>query len=433
MDTVPVAPGAPNGGAPGGVVPAQQPVPVLPGLAPGPQGSQVPGLVVPIPGPARTGAFSRVRARWLPVWAIVGMVALTVPLMAVEGALSATDFDEVMTFAMYLPIVAWVWLMVVRRAGVELGAMFRWPRLGAYWAVVAGMFAIQFVFSIAAITLTELLVPGFDDALGDMGTGNVVLAMLGIVIVPPLVEETLFRGVLIERFAVKWRLWVGILLSAVLFAVLHVDPLGALMFGVVTTLLYLRTGSLWPGILLHATNNLVALASIRATGPQAEQGVPPDTVESLTTAGVLLLVAVPFLAWFIHATWPRAGHLTPYQVHELRVGLPERSIEAVGWSGLPGYPVRAVATPTHLVVAQPVSHEAIAVLPLESIRSLYTSAVPGGELVVVLLVDGSWTTLQAAGGIPARNRELATLIRERAEQAAYRAATSPATAPIRAG
>ena len=41
------------------------------------------------------------------------------------------------------------------------------------------------------------------------------------------------------------------------------------MFGVVTGLLYLRTGSLWPGIIIHFVNNLVAVVAIRVAGPEA--------------------------------------------------------------------------------------------------------------------------------------------------------------------
>jgi hypothetical protein len=45
---------------------------------------------------------------------------------------------------------------------------------------------------------------------------------------------------------------------------------------------------------------------------------------------------------------------------------------------------------------------------------VYPSQVPGGEQVIVVLRDGSWTAMQVAGGALRANRALADIIRERA-------------------
>jgi uncharacterized protein len=370
--------------------------------------------------PPRTGAFSRVRARWLPLWALLGMVvalAVGALLAPVVGQASADGWVGVLA---YLPLAAWV-LVMVRRAGVQLGVLFRWPRLGAFWWVVVGMLVVQFLFSIAAVTLTQLVVPGLADALEGVGEGNLLLAVVGLVVLPPLVEETVFRGVLVERFAVKWGLAVGIVVSAVAFGLLHVDPIGAGMFGVVTALLYLRTGSLWPGILIHAANNLVALLSMRLADPAAAS--EPTVQESLIIAAVCLALSVPFLVWFLRVHWPRRGTRTPYQWHEWTHGLPERQVQPLAWSAAPGVPLRLSASATHLVLGPPhAPAEPLALLPLEQVQAVYPTDVPGGSQVVVLLRDGSWTTLQAAGGLPSTNRDLAPVIAERAASAAARAA-----------
>jgi hypothetical protein len=227
---------------------------------------------------------------------------------------------------------------------------------------------------------------------------------------------------LLERFSVKWRLGVAIVVAALLFGILHADPVGAGMFGVVTALLYVRTGSLWPGILIHAANNLIALVAMRAAGPEVAPP-PVDVADSLISAAIFLALSVPFLAWFIRVHWPRRGTLTPYQWHELATGLPARRVDSVVWSGAAGQ-VRLEASSTHLVVSDPGppggTARPIAVLPLERVRAAYPAPVPGGELVVVLLNDGSWTTMHVRSGSPAGNRALAQVIAERGEQAAYR-------------
>ena len=269
------------------------------------------------------------------------------------GELGTPASDELLSALLYLPVIAWIWFMVVRRGGVRLGAMLRWPALGTYWFVVAGMLVVQFMFSLAAITLTELVAPWMDDSLAGVGQGNLLLALIGIVILPPLVEEITFRGILLERFAVKWRVGVAVIVSAVCFGILHADPIGAGMFGVVTGLLYLRTGSLWPGIIIHFVNNLVAIISIRIAGPEAAAQTPTLS-ESLTTAGLFLVLSLPFLVWFIWTHWPTRGSLTPYQRSRDPGWSPVRGPSAlVAWSGAAA-PVQVEATSTHVVVSDAV-------------------------------------------------------------------------------
>jgi hypothetical protein len=198
----------------------------------------------------------------------------------------------------------------------------------------------------------------------------------------------------------------------VFFGILHADPVGAGMFGVVTGLLYLRTGSLWPGIIIHFLNNLGALLAIRIVSPEAATQTATLS-ESLVTAGLFLLLSLPFLVWFIWTHWPARGSLTPYQRYEMQAGLPSRTFRSVAWSGSAA-PVRVEATSTHVVVSDGAA-EPVAVLPLERINVVYPSTVPGGSQVVILLKDGSWTTMQVPPGEPSANRALALTLSERAQ------------------
>lgn len=383
----------------------------------GPAGSGEPATISSTspsgPRAPRTGAFGALHTRWLILWAGAGVVLISL-VFAALGELGTPASDELLSALLYLPIIAWIWFVVVRRGGVHLGAMLRWPALGSYWFVVAGILVVQFMFSLAAITLTELVAPWMDDSLAGVGQGNLLLALIGIVILPPLVEEITFRGILLERFAVKWRVGVAVIVSAVFFGILHADPIGAGMFGVVTGLLYLRTGSLWPGILIHFVNNLVAVIAIRVAGPEAA-AQSPTLSESLMSAGLFLLLSLPFLVWFIWTHWPARGSLTPYQRYEMRAGLPPRTFRPVAWSGAAA-PVQVEATSTHVMVSD-ATGAPVAVLPLERVQAVYPSNVPGGSQVVILLNDGSWTTMQVPPGDPRANRALALTLSERAQPA----------------
>ena len=90
------------------------------------------------------------------------------------------------------------------------------------------------------------------------------LALLAFVslIVAPFAEETFFRGFLFpglgKRFGYSW----GAVLSAMLFALAHLQ-LGALVpifiLGLLLAWLYARVGSLWPCIFTHFAYNSIAL------------------------------------------------------------------------------------------------------------------------------------------------------------------------------
>jgi membrane protease YdiL (CAAX protease family) len=96
------------------------------------------------------------------------------------------------------------------------------------------------------------------------GFGAVPIQVLLIVIAAPISEEVCFRGMLFGGLRERLPRVGAALLSGAIFGALHaltgvsaVPPLIA--FGFILALLYERTGSIVPGILLHMLNNAVAL------------------------------------------------------------------------------------------------------------------------------------------------------------------------------
>lgn len=80
-------------------------------------------------------------------------------------------------------------------------------------------------------------------------------------VLTPLGEEFLFRGVLTAGL-LRYGPWIGIIVSAAIFALAHgINPVLPVAFivGIVTGLLFHRTGSVWPGVVVHAFNNAAGL------------------------------------------------------------------------------------------------------------------------------------------------------------------------------
>lgn len=84
--------------------------------------------------------------------------------------------------------------------------------------------------------------------------GNVLLGGFAV----PFAEELMCRGVLYSFVRERWGVWVGVMVSALVFGMLHFDlavGLAAFVTGCVSALVYERTRSLWPSIIIHSVNN----------------------------------------------------------------------------------------------------------------------------------------------------------------------------------
>jgi len=93
------------------------------------------------------------------------------------------------------------------------------------------------------------------------GGARGALAVAMIVFVGPAVEELVFRGVVLRRWAHKWGAGRALVASAAVFGLLHSDVLGAVAFGLVMGMLYVRTGSLWVPVACHVLTNALAVAT----------------------------------------------------------------------------------------------------------------------------------------------------------------------------
>lgn len=130
------------------------------------------------------------------------------------------------------------------------------PALG--WMAVAVIAYVVFVALYVAIVGE----PKQEDIAKTFGALPVQILL--IVIMAPVSEEICFRGMLYGGLRSRLPRSAAALLSGLIFGGLHaltgistVPPLVA--FGVILALLYERTGSIVPGILLHMLNNCFAL------------------------------------------------------------------------------------------------------------------------------------------------------------------------------
>jgi len=87
---------------------------------------------------------------------------------------------------------------------------------------------------------------------------SLVATLVLLAIAVPIIEELLFRGVILDSLSETYGSWTSIFISSVIFAILHIHPLSilnAFWAGMIYGYVRMRTNSLWPSIILHSLWN----------------------------------------------------------------------------------------------------------------------------------------------------------------------------------
>lgn len=125
-------------------------------------------------------------------------------------------------------------------------------------AVMAGMADVY-------LKILEALEVGCPSPWGfGTSTDMKVLTVFMAVLVAPVCEEAFFRGTLLGGFAASGRSGMGILLSGLLFAAVHLKPVAApLLFAdaALLSFVFLGTRSIRAAVIAHAVANALILAS----------------------------------------------------------------------------------------------------------------------------------------------------------------------------
>jgi membrane protease YdiL (CAAX protease family) len=102
----------------------------------------------------------------------------------------------------------------------------------------------------------------------DLTMPEMALIISAVTLAAPLCEEVFFRGVFQSGLMWLTPRFTTIVLTGLVFAGFHLDPIGLVPrweLGILFGLLAWKSGSLWPGIFAHLANNLVSTVLFLAT------------------------------------------------------------------------------------------------------------------------------------------------------------------------
>jgi len=241
---------------------------------------------------------------------LVGIIGAAIYAMpaAIQAALDGETLDETMFEHLYMDFALILSLLSFASITLFFALMWRKIRLklprfqnnGLNYSNVA---ATILLFAGMCYVITALLsfidvyrfFPSYEDVVSYLTDGHLILRILVIGIGAPFAEELVFRGVIFNRLCSWMPVWVAVLVSSVLFGIMHLNVIQgiyATIAGVVLCVLYVRYRNLWIPIIGHMAFNLLSVFTdeiVTVTGLEINAFTIFVIGSILVTVGVVII------------------------------------------------------------------------------------------------------------------------------------------------
>ena len=250
-------------------------------------------------------------------WFLVGNVLGSLLMVISYSFLPQSVVDNYSMLVVYplsfLPAMVYAARKSQKNSLFEMGYKLNSSHFGPFkaWQIVvitvvlsyATMMAFDYVnyLNFALTTSTPAMKRFYDtivDLLGSMTGGPFWSSFLLVAIFAPIFEEWLCRGMVLRGLLTKMKPVWAIVISALFFAVIHMNPwqaLNAFIIGVVMGYVYYKTGSLILTMVIHFVNNgtAVVLSQFPSLGEVDFwiDIIPRNTYITLSAVAILLFCA----------------------------------------------------------------------------------------------------------------------------------------------
>lgn len=210
-------------------------------------------------------ARKKMYPNWLDILAIIGII-LAANLLAgmLLGVISIfvtikPAFMQALSYALAFGLAIIFTILLQRQRGLKKNLIKLNIKKINLPLVLWGV-ALIFVLGVVIEPLLDMFPSRYLDFLDSaIGTGG--WAIVTTVVMAPILEEILFRGLILEPIREKSGALRAVLISAAIFGVIHIIPqqaINAFLIGIILGYIYIKTRSLASVIVIHAINNALA-------------------------------------------------------------------------------------------------------------------------------------------------------------------------------
>jgi uncharacterized protein len=186
---------------------------------------------------------------------------------AIQNEITVLGLFLIQSLILLTPII----VLVTRKYGKWKWGDFGFGKFKFFrhlWTAILGWLMYVGISVLISILVVYggIKIPGYqiqESILPLFGTTKSALTIAAIVIIAiaPMLEEVFFRGFVLQGLVNKWGRAIGVIATALIFAVFHLQFgsfIPIFILGVIMSLLFIRSKSIWPCIWFHVINNSIA-------------------------------------------------------------------------------------------------------------------------------------------------------------------------------
>ena len=184
----------------------------------------------------------------------------------------SSGFAELIYSGVLYSCIALTLIMFTRKTNTDFISATRMNRKISAGTGLKSVLAAVLVFfaflPLATLFIKLIYMTGFKEfttfeemTSGSMSVREYIISIITVAVLPAFVEEFALRGIVAQGLS-RYGTAKAVLISAALFSLLHGNPQQTVFQffgGAVCAYLFLKTDSLWPGIIVHFVNNFIAV------------------------------------------------------------------------------------------------------------------------------------------------------------------------------
>ena len=197
-------------------------------------------------------------------WRVAGTIILFSILFIPIKMIFETTLGKELTFLIYYVLTMGITFVIIHRKRINRQETSNYDfGIGSIKIILLLCFTtVAIQIGIKFPIISQIPMPDYVQKIFlDDGSSTGVYSFITIVIAAPILEELIFRGIILNGLLKSYSPLKSIIISSLLFGLVHLNPwqfIGASIGGILSGWVYFKTKKITLPIIIHMTNNLLA-------------------------------------------------------------------------------------------------------------------------------------------------------------------------------
>lgn len=201
-------------------------------------------------------------------WGIVGISVLAMlvltPIIILLSPLTGNEFASLVYYLLTMGLS--FWFAHFNRQKWTLSSTYNFDPASAKIMILASIGVLAIQIGVIIPLVGSMPMPEFmKKIIIELSNRKGIFSAIAIIIAAPVLEELVFRGIILDGLLKKYSPVKSILISSMLFGFIHLNPwqfVTAFIIGIFSGWVYYKTRKLAASIAIHFANNLAAFIAI---------------------------------------------------------------------------------------------------------------------------------------------------------------------------